>query len=222
VGVEKRQQQSPIGDDIKKDKQKRQSSETGWLPAMALIAYIYKPVIFERFRFPTLSTMRDEPLTYSFSQGKSDGTTVLKLVGPLTISTMFGFQNEFRAATPQAMIVDLSETTYMDSAGLGLIMNYYVVAADPGRKLLLAGINDRIKALMEMTKVLGVLTSFPTVALSHAKRARSRPGLTRVSRRRQSSYKKTVALVFDNGADNGARIYCIVFFEEAGWILFLI
>src|SRR6202048_3226855 len=107
--------------------------------------------------------MRDEPLTYSFSQGKSGGTTVLKLIGPLTISTMFGFQNEFRAATPQTMIVDLSETTYMDSAGLGLIMNYYVAAADHGRKLLLAGMNDRIKALLEMTKVLGVLQHFRRV-----------------------------------------------------------
>jgi anti-anti-sigma factor len=62
------------------------------------------------------------------------------------------------------MIVDLSETTYMDSAGLGLIMNYYVAAADHGRKLLLAGMNDRIKALLEMTKVLGVLQTFPSVA----------------------------------------------------------
>src|SRR6202000_2733759 len=94
--------------------------------------------------------MRDEPLTYNFSQDKSDGTTVLKLVGPLTISTMFGFQDEFRARTPQTMIVDLSETTYMDSAGLGLIMNYYVAAADHGRKLLLAGVNERGKAPMEM------------------------------------------------------------------------
>jgi anti-anti-sigma factor len=112
--------------------------------------------------------MRDEPLTYSFSPGKTAGTIVLKLVGPLTISTMFGFQDEFRAATPQTMIVDLSETTYMDSAGLGLIMNYYVAAADHGRKLLLAGINERIMALMEMTKVLGVLTTFPSVEAAEA------------------------------------------------------
>ena len=80
---------------------------------------------------------------------------ILKLVGPLTISTMFGFQNAFRSATPQVLIVDFSETPYMDSAGLGLIMNYYVSAADHGRKLLLAGINERIKALMEMTKGSG-------------------------------------------------------------------
>ncbi|HEX3967260.1 MAG TPA: STAS domain-containing protein [Edaphobacter sp.] len=107
-------------------------------------------------------------MTYTFSQGKKDGTTVLKLVGPLTIATIFGFQDEFRAKTPEVMIVDLSETTYMDSAGLGLIMNYHVAAADYGRKLLLAGVNDRVKALFEMTKVQGVLTCFPSVEAAEA------------------------------------------------------
>ena len=126
-------------------------------------AYIHAAVIFVRFRFPTLSYMRDEPLTYTFTEGKSDGTKVLKLVGPLTISTMFGFQDVFRSTTPQVMILDMSETTYMDSAGLGLIMNYYVSAADHGRKLLLAGVNERVKALLEMTRVQGVLTSFASV-----------------------------------------------------------
>src|SRR5258705_727907 len=108
--------------------------------------------------------MRDAPLTYSFAQGKSEGTMILRLFGPLTLSTMFGFQDEFRAAKPQVMILDLSETPYMDSAGLGLIMNYYVSAMDHGRKLRLAGVNERLKALLVMTKVQGVLTSFPSVA----------------------------------------------------------
>jgi len=112
--------------------------------------------------------MRDEPLTYSFQPGSHDGTTILKLVGPLTISTMFGFQNEFRAATPQVMIVDMSETTYMDSAGLGLIMNYYVSAMDHGRKLLLAGVNERVVELFKMTRVQGVLTTFPSVEAAEA------------------------------------------------------
>ena len=112
--------------------------------------------------------MRDEPLTYSFAPGRGEGTTVLKLVGPLTISTMFGFQDAFRSATPQVMIVDMSETTYMDSAGLGLIMNYYVSATDHGRKLLLAAVNERVKALFEMTKVQSVLTTLPSVEAAEA------------------------------------------------------
>jgi anti-sigma B factor antagonist len=112
--------------------------------------------------------MRDEPMTYSFTAGKRDGTMILKLIGPLTISTMFGFQDELRSATPQVMILDMSETTYMDSAGLGLIMNYYVSAMDHGRKLMLAGVNERVKALLEMTRVQGVLTTFPTVEAAQA------------------------------------------------------
>src|SRR5207302_10457117 len=102
-------------------------------------------VIFESERFHTLSSMRDEPLTHTCAAGARDGTTILKLVGPLTISTMFGFQNELRAVKTEVLIIDLSETPYMDSAGLGLIMNSHVSAMDRGGKLLLAGVNDRVK-----------------------------------------------------------------------------
>jgi anti-anti-sigma factor len=112
--------------------------------------------------------MLEQPLTHSFTTGKKDGTTILKLVGPLTLSTIFGFQNEFRGQTPQVMIVDLSESPYMDSAGLGLLMNYYVAAEHHGRKLLLAGVNERIASLLEMTKVHGILKSFPTVDAAEA------------------------------------------------------
>jgi anti-anti-sigma factor len=112
--------------------------------------------------------MRDEPLTYSYTPGKSDGTMVLKLVGPLTLSTLFGFQNEFRSMTPQVLVLDFSETPYMDSAGLGLVMNYYVSAQDHGRKLLLAGVNERVVELFKMTKVQDVLTSYPTVEAAEA------------------------------------------------------
>jgi anti-anti-sigma factor len=112
--------------------------------------------------------MRDEPLTYSYNPGQSDGTMILKLVGPLTLTTMFGFQNEFRSMTPQVLVLDFSETPYMDSAGLGLVMNYYVSAQDHGRKLLLAGVNERVVELFKMTKVQGVLTSFPTVEAAEA------------------------------------------------------
>src|SRR5438067_833466 len=112
--------------------------------------------------------MRDEPLTHSFTAGKRDGTTILKLSGPLTISTMFGFQNELRAVKSPVLIIDLSETPYMDSAGLGLIMNSHVSSMDRGGKLLLAAMNDRVKALFEMTKVQAVVKSFPNVEEAEA------------------------------------------------------
>jgi anti-anti-sigma regulatory factor len=47
-------------------------------------------------------------------------------------------------------------------------MNSHVSQQDHGGKLLVAGVNDRVKALFEMTKVQGVLTSFPTVEAAEA------------------------------------------------------
>lgn len=125
-------------------------------------------VIFWDEGFHTLSNMRDEPMSHSFTPGRNEGTTVLKLVGPLTISTIFGFQNELRSATPKVLIVDLTEVPYMDSAGLGLIMNSHVAALDHGRKLILAGVNERILALFDMTRVNAVLVRFPTVEEAEA------------------------------------------------------
>jgi anti-anti-sigma factor len=111
--------------------------------------------------------MRDE-MTYSYAPGQREGTMVLKLIGPLTLSTIFGFQNEFRSMTPQVLVLDFSESPYMDSAGLGLVMNYHVAAQDQGRKLLLAAVNERVVELFKMTRVHGVLTSFPSVSEAEA------------------------------------------------------
>ena len=65
--------------------------------------------------------------------------------------------------TPACLILDLSGVPYMDSAGLGVIMNYFVAAQDDHRKFLLAGVNERIVALLEMTKVDQVLILYPSV-----------------------------------------------------------
>ena len=113
--------------------------------------------------FRTLARMRDEVLRYRSRPGRREGTEILTLTGPLTLTTIFSFQDDFRAMRPQVMILDLSETPYMDSAGLGLVMNYYVSAQSQGRRLILAGANERIHALLEMTKVAQILTAAPTV-----------------------------------------------------------
>ncbi len=124
--------------------------------------------MFTRVRFHTLADMRDEPLTYASAAGQREGTVILKLAGPLTLSTMFGLQDELRSIKPQVLVLDLSESPYMDSAGLGLVMNYYVSAEGHGRKLLLAGMNERIAALLDMTKVQEILQTFPSVAEAEA------------------------------------------------------
>ncbi len=108
--------------------------------------------------------MRDEPLVMTAAPGHSPGVTVLTLKGPLTLQNMFGFQQQIQEYKPQVLILDLTESQYMDSAGLGAIMNCFVSAQKAGRTLLLAGANERISALLESTKVHTVLKNYPTAS----------------------------------------------------------
>ncbi len=112
--------------------------------------------------------MRDEPLVMTAASGQHPDVTVMTLSGPLTLQNMFGFQQEIRQYTPQVLIFDLTHSDYMDSAGLGALMNCYVAAEKNGRKVLLAGANDRIRALLETTKVHTILKNYPTAAEAEA------------------------------------------------------
>ncbi|HEX4154226.1 MAG TPA: STAS domain-containing protein [Acidobacteriaceae bacterium] len=107
--------------------------------------------------------MHEAPLSYTARDGVRAGTTILKLTGPLTLSNMFAFQNDLRSMNSPVLILDMSDVVYMDSAGLGLLMNGYVSAENHQRKFLLAAVNDRISALLQMTKVDRILPVFPSV-----------------------------------------------------------
>jgi anti-sigma B factor antagonist len=107
--------------------------------------------------------MTDPELSYAMTPGRLQGTLILKLTGPLTINTMFGFQEEFRAMRPPVLIVDLSDSPYMDSAGLGLLLNQYVSAQSGQRTFMISGVSGRIMALIQLTKVDQVLSIFPSV-----------------------------------------------------------
>jgi anti-anti-sigma factor len=112
--------------------------------------------------------MRDEPLAVTAKSGLHEGTTILMLQGPLTLPNTFDLQRDLAERKPPVLIFDLTESPYMDSAGLGLLMNYYVSAEKNGRKVLLAGVNQRIHALFEMTRVHLILKNYPTVADAEA------------------------------------------------------
>jgi len=116
----------------------------------------------------TLNAMRDEPLTVTLAKGRGEGVTILLLKGPLTLQNTFDFQQDLAQHKPAVLIIDLTESPYMDSAGLGLLMNGYVSAEKNGRKFLLAGANERINALLQTTKVHLILKNYPTAAEAEA------------------------------------------------------
>jgi anti-anti-sigma factor len=114
--------------------------------------------------------MSDQLFTYTTANGAKEGTVVLTLSGPLILSNIFSLQSDLRAMKPDCLIMDLTDVPFMDSAGLGVIMNYYVSAETGNRRFFLVNPTERVNALMEMTKVDSVLKVFPTLeaALSNA------------------------------------------------------
>jgi len=118
--------------------------------------------------FIRLGFMRDEAMTYRISEGSNTDTMIVKLSGPLVLSNLFALQDELRTMKHRVTIFDLSESEYMDSAGLGVLVNFYVASEKNGRKMALAGVNERVRALLDMTHVKALLRVFPTVAAAEA------------------------------------------------------
>jgi anti-sigma B factor antagonist len=112
--------------------------------------------------------MLEKGLSYTTSAGAKEGTLILTLDGPFTLANIFQLQSELRTLKAACLIMDLTSVPYMDSAGLGVVMNCFVSAQDNGRKLLLVGVNDRVRALLEMTKVDSVLRLCDTIEAAQA------------------------------------------------------
>jgi anti-sigma B factor antagonist len=113
--------------------------------------------------------LTDGPLTIERKEGKNPTTKVFTLVGPLTLRNLFEFQSELRSAIPPPLtVIDLSNVPYMDSAGMGLVMNHYVRCQTRGVKLVVVGANSRVLDLFKVTKVDRVLPLMATMEEAEA------------------------------------------------------
>lgn len=107
-------------------------------------------------------------MSFTRRKGGREGVEILSISGPFTLGNMFKLQRELQQVTPPYLIFDLAKVPYMDSAGLGLLVNSFVSAQKNGRKIAVAGAAPRIMTLFEMTKVDNVLPLFPTAEAAEA------------------------------------------------------
>lgn len=113
--------------------------------------------------------LNDSPLTISRREGSAPSTLIFSLTGPLTLRNMFELQSQLRNGTPPRLtIFDLDGVPYMDSAGMGLVMNHYVHCQTRGARLVVAGANGRVIDLFKVTKVDTVLPLAASVAEAEA------------------------------------------------------
>ncbi|MBZ5608909.1 MAG: STAS domain-containing protein [Acidobacteriia bacterium] len=94
---------------------------------------------------------------------RASGVRVFRLTGPLTLKTMFDFQDAARAEADSALVVELSGVPYMDSAGLGTLLGVLASCQRHGRGFGITGASDRIQTLFTVSKVAGMIPSFESV-----------------------------------------------------------
>jgi anti-sigma B factor antagonist len=96
--------------------------------------------------------MRDGILSIEDVTG-SEGSRVLRLNGPVVLSTFFDLQTQLRGDQSPTLILDCLDVPYIDSAGIGALVCAYVSRQKHGRALVLSRVNDRVRNALKITRV---------------------------------------------------------------------
>jgi anti-sigma B factor antagonist len=97
--------------------------------------------------------MPQDPLVIEDIPGPKDGQRILRLTGPLTMSTLFDFQCKVRTDPSHVLMLDFTNVPYVDSAGIGVMVGAYVTHQKDGRSLYLIGVNERVQNALKVTHV---------------------------------------------------------------------
>lgn len=112
--------------------------------------------------------MTETSLAVVCSDGVRDGERVLRLRGSLTLSTHLQFRNAIKEESGSTLLVDLTGVPYVDSAGLGSLVGALVTLQRANRRLALVGPNQRVRALIQMSNLLDVFPTYPTIEEAEA------------------------------------------------------
>ena len=107
-----------------------------------------------------------------FSQTKGRaGVTVVEVDGQLIVGNRHELKDMIQAALDRGerkLLVDFSRTGYIDSSGLGSLVSISKRIREATGELRLAGLNDDLRSLFELTKLdtLFTITETPEQALA--------------------------------------------------------
>ena len=112
--------------------------------------------------------MRGEPLTIE-DLGLQNQKRVLRLSGPLTISTLYEFQTLVRTNSSASLVIDFTNVPYIDSAGIGALVAVYVRHQRDANGLSLVGVNDRVRTTLDIARIKQFFRFFDSLEVAQAK-----------------------------------------------------
>jgi anti-sigma B factor antagonist len=110
---------------------------------------------------------RSEDLKIDFVDSPK-GARIMILTGPLTLKTLFDFQQVSRQQSTHPMIIDIGAVPYMDSAGLGSMISVFASCQRTNRGFGIIGVSERIRTLFEVTHCDGLLPCFDSLEAAEA------------------------------------------------------
>jgi anti-sigma B factor antagonist len=98
------------------------------------------------------------------------GVTILALTGTMTMGNQLQelewAVDEMAKNAQNLIVLDMTRITYLDSSALGVLIGCHSAVQKSGGRLRIAGINDRVGAILKMTGVDTVLNLDATRDLS--------------------------------------------------------
>lgn len=92
----------------------------------------------------------------NFRISDSDGIVLVEVVGELIVGNREEFKRsvlERLEAGERKFVVDFQESSYIDSSGLGALVSLSRKIRESGGELRLAGLNEDLRTLFELTKL---------------------------------------------------------------------
>ena len=108
--------------------------------------------------------MAERHLTIALAPGSRPGHQIVTLKGQLTLETVKQFQDALRAESAPVLILDMHGVDFLDSSGVGALVNLYVGCERKQRRLGVADPSVRVRAALEVAGIHRVLSIFATVA----------------------------------------------------------
>lgn len=102
-----------------------------------------------------------------FTKVQNDGVAVLKVEGQLIVGNrqeLKGMVQDGLDRGERKFVIDCTQTGYIDSSGLGALVSLSKKVREQGGELRIAGLNEDLRALFELTKLDTLFHISPTAA----------------------------------------------------------
>jgi anti-anti-sigma factor len=92
----------------------------------------------------------------------SESQVVLRLNGKLALETVHNFVTQLRPEPAALLVLDMSGVSFLDSAGVGALVQLFVHRKSNGKKFALAGLTPQGVAVMQVSGLIKLLPIYPS------------------------------------------------------------